>query len=121
MVKLVSKQQELIEMIESLDILKTYQKFEKIINGDKELKRRFGEMKAIQKQLVNAKTIQKPKAESQFQAAYDELRQSIETDPMIETYLDLQQELNSLLIEIKEIIENEINSALTKYQIESGK
>ena len=117
----MSKQQELIDMIESLDILKSYQKFESIINNDKELKRRFSEMKAIQKQLVNAKTIQKPKALDQFQTAYDEIRQSIETDPMIETYLDLQQELNDLLIEIKEIIENEINSALTKYQLKSGK
>ncbi|NCA80631.1 MAG: hypothetical protein EOM76_10700 [Sphingobacteriia bacterium] len=81
-----------------------------IINNDKELKRRFAEMKAIQKQLVNAKTIQKPKALNQFQTQYDEIRSSIENDPMIEMYLDLQQELNDLLIEIKEIIENEINS-----------
>ncbi len=119
--KPVSKQDELIEMIQSLDILKSYQKFEHIINNDKELKRRFAEMKAIQKQLVNAKTIQKPKALNQFQTQYDEIRNSIENDPMIEMYLDLQQELNDLLIEIKEIIENEINSTLTKYQFESGK
>ncbi len=117
----MSKQQELIDMIESLDILKTYQKFENTINNDKELKRRFSEMKALQKQLVNAKMIHKTNAMNQFQTAYDEVRQSIETDPMIETYLFMQQELNDLLKEIKEIIENEINHALAKYQIESGK
>lgn len=121
MVKPVSKKDELIEMIQSSDMLKTYQKFEHVINHNSELKRRFSEMKALQKQLVNAKTIQKPKAIDQFQKAYDEIRNSIETDPMIETYLDLQQELNDLLKEIKEIIEFEINQAFSKVHIESGK
>ncbi len=117
----MSKKDELIEMIESLEILKRYQKFEQVINNDKDLRRRFSEMKALQKQLVNAKTIQKPKAIDQFQAAYDEVRQSIETDPMIETYLDLQQELNDLLKEVKEIIEGEINQAISNPTITSGK
>jgi len=110
----LSKKEELIELIKNLEEVKTYQKFENVINSNKDLKKRFAELKAIQKQLVNAKAIQKQNAIKQFSQTYDEARNSFENEPLIETYLDLQNEINQLLIEVKEIIETELNKVLTK-------
>jgi cell fate (sporulation/competence/biofilm development) regulator YmcA (YheA/YmcA/DUF963 family) len=49
------------------------------------------------------------------------MRSEIENNPLVETYLDLQNELNDILIEVKEIIETEINKELTKYNFVSEK
>lgn len=109
----MNKKDELIKLVSEIEEIKTYQKFEQAINSNKDLKKRFAELKSIQKQLVNAKAIQKSNAIKQFEDTYTELRNEFESEPLIETYLDLQNEINQLLIEVKEIIENEINKALS--------
>lgn len=115
----MSKIAELLALFDNVDEIERYKKFEKTINGDKVLKKRFAEMKALQKQLVNAKAIQKKNAIIQFESEYEALRGSIEQDPLIETYLEMQNEINDLLVEIKEIIETEINKEIMLHDIKS--
>lgn len=108
----MSKKNELIEMVSNLDELETYKKLERLVNDDKSLKKRISEMKSIQKQLVNAKTIGKNNAIQQFENEYETVKRSIEEIPKVDIYLDLQNEINELLKEIKEIIEFEVNKEL---------
>ncbi|PKK87743.1 MAG: hypothetical protein CVV63_00075 [Tenericutes bacterium HGW-Tenericutes-8] len=119
--KPLSKIEELLALFDDSDLIKRYHKFEETINGDKELLKRLAQMKALQRQLVNAKAIHKKNAIEQFQNEYDVMRHDIENNPLVETYLDLQNELNDILIEVKEIIETEINKELSKYNFVSEK
>jgi len=117
----LSKIEELLALFDDSDLIKRYHKFEETINGDKALLKRLAQMKALQRQLVNAKAIHKKNAIEQFQNDYDVMRHDIENNPLVETYLDLQNELNDILIEVKEIIETEINKELSKYNFVSEK
>jgi len=113
----VSKKQELFEMIQSMEELETYKKLESLVNGDKSLKKRISDMKALQKQLVNAKAIGKTNAIAQFETEYESVKRSIEEIPKVDIYLDLQNDINNLLLEIKEIIEFEVNKDLENSKI----
>lgn len=119
--KPLSKVAELLALFDDSDLIKRYHKFEETINGDKVLLKKLAEMKALQRQLVNAKAINKKNAIIQFEQDYEVMRSEIENNPLVETYLDLQNELNDILIEVKEIIETEINKELTKYNFVSEK
>lgn len=113
--KPLSKIEELLALFDESDWLKSYKKFEAAINGDKALLKQMALMKALQRQLVNAKAIGKTNAIKQFETEYETMRNEVETNPLVETYLDLQTEINQLLVDVKEIIETEINSELDKY------
>lgn len=115
----MSKIAELLLLFDKSKEIERYKKFESVINEDKVLRKKVAEMKFLQRQLVNAKAIQKKNAIAQFESEYEIIRSSIEQDPLIETYLEMQTEINDLLVEIKEIIETEINKELTLQNIKS--
>lgn len=100
-----------------MEELEMYKKYESLVNGDKSLKKRISELKGLQKQLVNAKAIGKTNAIVQFETEYESVKRSIEEIPKVEIYLDLQNEINNLLLDIKEIIEFEVNKELENSKI----
>lgn len=104
----MSEKDKLIEMIETHPDIIRYKKIEKLINEHQELKDKFNELKAIQKQLVNAKQIQKKEAILHFEKQYQELLDIIENYPLMSEYLALQNDINDMLQEITKIIEEGI-------------
>jgi cell fate (sporulation/competence/biofilm development) regulator YmcA (YheA/YmcA/DUF963 family) len=104
----MSEKEKLILMLKENEDIKRYQRLEKLINSNKELKSKMGELKSIQKQLVNAKHIGKTQAIESFQNRYDELYQSLLDYPLMSDYMALQSDINELLQSIVAIIEEGI-------------
>ena len=104
----MSEKDKLIEMIESHPDIIRYKKIEKLINEHQELKDKFNELKAIQKQLVNAKQIQKKEAILHFEKQYQELLDTIDNYILMSEYLELKNNKNDMLKEITKIIEEGI-------------
>lgn len=104
----MTEREKLIQMVLENESIARYKRIEQLINDNKELKNKIGELKNIQKQLVNAKEIGKTEAISTFQKRYDSLLESIEEYPLMSDYLALQSEINEMLQTIVSIIEDGI-------------
>lgn len=104
----MTEKEKLIRMIEEDPSIQRYKRIEALINGNKELKAKIGELKSIQKQLVNAKEIGKKEAVNTFQKRYDEALEAIESYPLMSDYLALQSDINDMLQAIVSIIEDGI-------------
>jgi len=108
----LTEKQKLIEMIKQSEEIKRYKAIEKVINDNQELKEKINQLKTVQKQLVNAKEIQKEKAIIHFQEIYDQLLDEIESYPLMSDYLALQGDINEMIQAIAEILEDGINNEL---------
>lgn len=104
----MSEKEKLLQMIQEHPSIIRYKKIEEIINNHRELKGKFNELKAVQKQLVNAKEIGKTQAIEAFQAKFDELYLTIESYPLMSEYLALQSDINEMVQSIVKIIEEGI-------------
>jgi cell fate (sporulation/competence/biofilm development) regulator YmcA (YheA/YmcA/DUF963 family) len=104
----MTEKEKLIKMILENESISRYRRIEQLINDHKELKVKIGELKNIQKQLVNAKEIGKSEAIQSFQQRYDDLLESIEEYPLMSDYLALQSDINEMLQSIVSIIEDGI-------------
>ena len=104
----MTEKEKLILMLKENEEIKRYQRLERLINSNKELKAKMGELKSLQKQLVNAKHIGKTQAIESFQARYDTLYQSLLDYPLMSDYMALQSDINELLQNIVGIIEEGI-------------
>lgn len=104
----MSEKDKLIQLIEENEEIKRYKKIEKLMNEHKEIKVKIQQLKAIQKQLVNAKEIGKTEAIKVFQEKFDLLYQEIEEFPLMSEYLALQSDINAMLQEVQDIIQDGI-------------
>ena len=104
----MTEKEKLIQMLLENEDIQRYKRIEKHINTNKELKAKFNELKAIQKQLVNAKHIGKVEAIKSFQERYDECLEAIESYPLMSDYLALQSDINEVVQTIINIIEDGI-------------
>lgn len=104
----MTEKEKLLMMIQNLPEVIRYKAIEEVINNHKELKAKFNELKAVQKQLVNAKEIGKSKAIEAFQQKFDTLYQAIEAYPLMSEYLALQSDINEMIQSIVSIIEDGI-------------
>ncbi|AUD64896.1 hypothetical protein BK011_04105 [Tenericutes bacterium MZ-XQ] len=108
----MTEKQKIIEMIKNSEEIKRYKAIEKVINDNQDLKLKINQLKTVQKQLVNAKEIQKEKSAEHFQKLYDDLLDEIEAYPLMSDYLALQGDINEMIQAIAEIIEDGINNEL---------
>jgi cell fate (sporulation/competence/biofilm development) regulator YmcA (YheA/YmcA/DUF963 family) len=108
----LTEKQKLIEMIKQSEQIQRYKAIEKVINDNQDLKDKINQLKTVQKQLVNAKEIQKEKAIIHFQEIYDSLLEEIEGYPLMSDYLALQGDINEMIQAIAEILEDGINNEL---------
>lgn len=92
-------------LIASNPSIKRYQAIEKLINENKTLKQKMNQLKAVQKQLVNAKHIDKKEAVATYEQTYQQLYEEIQNFPLMSEYLDLQEEINDMLQAVADIIE----------------
>ncbi len=110
----MSERDKLIALIKENETIKRYKTLEMHMNQDSRIKSKISQLKTVQKQLINAKAMDKPKTVAKCQETYDQILLEIEDYPMMTEYLDLQGEINQLLKEIIKIIENEINNEIEK-------
>ena len=108
----LTEKQKLIEMIKHNEAIKRYKAIEKVINENQDLKEKINHLKTVQKQLVNAKEIQKEKSIQHFQEIYDQLLEEIESYPLMSDYLALQGDINEMIQTIAEVLEDGINKEL---------
>ena len=108
----MTEKQKLIEMINHDETIKRYKAIEKVINENQDLKDKINQLKTVQKQLVNAKEIQKEKSIQHFQEVYDQLLEEIESYPLMSDYLALQGDINEMIQTIAEVLEDGINKEL---------
>jgi cell fate (sporulation/competence/biofilm development) regulator YmcA (YheA/YmcA/DUF963 family) len=104
----MTEKEKLIHMLQNDEDIQRYKRIEAYINSNKELKRKMAELKALQKQLVNAKHIGKKDAVESFQSRYDALLNEIENYPLMSDYMALQSDINDMMQAIVEIIETGI-------------
>ncbi|TNF09298.1 MAG: hypothetical protein EP317_01070 [Bacillota bacterium] len=110
----MSEREKLIKMVLENEQIKRYKTIEKLINDNKEIKGKMNQLKSIQKQLVNAKHIQKEEAVKQFQVRYDELLSEIENYPLMSEYMALQGDINDMIQAIQDIIEDGIEKDMNQ-------
>lgn len=110
----MSEKDKLIRLINESEDINRYRRLEKIINDDPNLKQKFAQLKALQKQLVNAKHIGKTEAIAHLQTTYDTLYQSIEDMPLMSDYMALQSDINDMVQYIVKIVEEGLEEEFTK-------
>ncbi|MBU1141835.1 MAG: YlbF family regulator [Firmicutes bacterium] len=104
----MTEKEKLIEMILQNEDIKRYRRIEKTINSNKQLKAKINQLKAVQKQLINAKQIEKKQAVIEFENLYETLLKEIEDYPLMSDYLALQGDINEMMQTIQSIIEEGI-------------
>jgi|SRR5690554_1453864 len=95
----------LIEAIKENAYIKEYNRLEKLINNNENIKKELKELQNLQQEMINLKAFEKQKALKVIEGKYWEKRNKLEKDPIIRNYLSLQEEINELLKRIKEILE----------------
>jgi cell fate (sporulation/competence/biofilm development) regulator YmcA (YheA/YmcA/DUF963 family) len=93
----------LIELIKNNPTVQRYQKLEKWINDNQELKNQMAKLKKIQQHLVRATAAQKNTIS--LQKAYDEALEALLEFPLIDEYFALQGDINDMLQQIVYIFE----------------
>lgn len=108
----MSEVDKLLMLIENDPVIKRYRSLEVKMNASKDIKKRMGQLKTLQKQLINARHIGKEHAILQFEKAYDEQLKQIEEYPLMAEYLSLQEEINEMLQTVLQIIEDGLNKEI---------
>ncbi|MCK9235915.1 MAG: YlbF family regulator [Acholeplasmataceae bacterium] len=108
----MTEKTKLLQMMKEHPKIQRYQRIEKAIHENEGLKAKLKQLKDLQKQLINAKELQKPKAIALFTDQYNALLESIEEFPLMSEYLALQSEINETIQSIAEILEKGVNTKL---------
>ena len=104
----MTEKEKLIKMIEDNQQIQRYKNIEKAINSNLELKAKINKLKALQKQLINAKHIEKKEAILDLEKQYETVLNEIEEYPLMSDYLALQGDINEMIQTIQSIIEEGI-------------
>ena len=104
----MTEKEKMIEMILKNEEIQRYKRIEKVINNNKQLKAKVNQLKAVQKQLINAKQIEKTQAIIEFENRYNALLNEIESYPLMSDYMALQGDINEMLQQVQMIIEEGI-------------
>ena len=104
----MTEKEKMIDMILKNEDIQRYKRIEKIVNNNKQLKDKINQLKAVQKQLINAKQIGKTQAIIEFEKRYNTLLNEIESYPLMSDYLALQGDINEMLQQVQSIIETGI-------------
>lgn len=99
--------QKLNQEILGLEVVQEYQKYEKLVLNDEELKQLEKELKVLQKKIVNQKAKQDDRVTKTIQE-YQEKKAYYENHPLVVNYLYLQNEVNEIL----QTINQQMNNAL---------
>lgn len=110
----MTEKEKLIQMLLEDEEIKRYKRIEEYINSNKELKEKFNELKAVQKQLVNAKHIGKTEAVQALETKYNDIYETIESYPLMSDYMALQSDINEMIQHVVAIIEDGLDEDFKK-------
>lgn len=100
---------ELNDYLLNLEVIKEYQKYERLIDQDNEIKELELKIKAYQKKIVNQKANQDETVVKTIDE-YQKLKAEFENNPIVVNYLYLKEEVNEIL----QFINSYINGQLLK-------
>jgi|SRR5690554_2332732 len=103
--KVVNK---ILDSIENNEKIRRYKELELIINNNTKIKKILDDSKSIQKEIVHAENLSKPKQLKILNIKYNEEIEKLKEQPLLMEYLDLQKEINRFLQDSV----NNINNAL---------
>ena len=98
---------ELNQYLLELEVIKEYQKYERLIHQDSQIEKLETKMKAYQKKIVNQKAHQDETVVSTI-AKYQEIKDEFENHPLVVNYLYLKQEVDELLQTINTYINGQL-------------
>lgn len=104
----MKNKKKLIEAINENPYIKEFIELEERLNNNEKLKKQIVDLQQLQQQMINLKALEKWNAYAIVEEEYTEKRRSLEENPVIKNYLNLQSEINDLLILIKEILEDSL-------------
>lgn len=103
----MNKLDNLTKELNNSEVVKRFKELEKIIDQDKKLQDGYQLLLKLQKQMVQDQTLHSKNAIIS-KKAYEEQRDLLTGNLIIEEYLDLLEEINEDIQTIQEIINNEI-------------
>lgn len=98
----------LTNMLQEHKLVKEFKVLEKAVNENENLKESLSELYELQQEMVQLKHLEKFKMYEIVKETYNKKRKKLENDPLVVNFLELQEEVNNLLKQIKFIIEKEI-------------
>lgn len=99
--------QELNDYLLNLDVIKEYQKYEKLINQDDKINKLEVKMKAYQKKIVNQKAKQDERVIITI-TEYQQIKDEFENHPLVVNYLYLKEEVDEILQSINSYINGQL-------------
>ena len=106
-------EKQILEQISEHKLVKRYKELEVVINNNEKLKEKLAKLKAMQKDMVHAETLNKPEMLKEINNSYDILYEEILNFPLVIEYLDLQKMINDFLQDFTSIIESGIKEDLS--------
>ena len=106
----LDKIDEIVKYIEESDDYKKYKEIEKKLENDSEVMNKVTKVKFIQKEMVKLEV--EKKDISNLEKEVEEIISSLNTYPIYQEYIYLQEDLNNTFQNIKTIIETYINDNL---------
>lgn len=98
----------------TLDVVKEYQKYERLVKNHQEIIDLEIRMKQLQKEIVNKKAKQDDTVDKSIDE-YQKIKEKFETHPLVVNYLYLKNEVDVLLQEVNNQINGQLlNNNLTK-------
>lgn len=101
-----AKARALNQWILDQEVVKEYQRYEKMIQNHQELKDLEEELKELQQQIVNQKHLHIDCTE--LIEEYEKKKKSFDENPILFNYLVLKQEVNDLLCQIQDDINQQL-------------
>ena len=106
----LEKVDEIVRYIEESDNYKKYKEIESKMEKDSDIMNKINKIKSIQKEIVKLDV--ENKDISHLEKEIDDILSILNTYPIYQEYIYLQEDLNSTFQSIKTIIENYINDKL---------
>lgn len=106
----LSKIDEIVEYIEESDTYKRYKDIEKKLENDSDIMDNVNKVKSIQKEIVKLEF--EKKDISNLEKEIEDILSILNTYPIYQEYIYLQEDLNNTFQSIKSIIETYINDKL---------
>lgn len=92
--------------------VKRIHELEHYIDNNKDIKKKFSEVKAMQKKLVNAKEFNQVNQYKAYEEEYTKLKSELLDMPFVEEYLELLDLVDQMLISLTDSIEYKLDKKI---------
>ena len=99
------------EIINTEEVIE-FKRLEKLVLENKEIASKLDRLHEVEKQAVNARELGLENTYLAYKKEYDEIISSFEGDVLISSYLNLKEEVLSIVKLVVNIIENEIDKVI---------